>query len=91
VGEYYDIVLRGSTERVYGTSASSQSWAALISVINDYRASEGKSTLGFLNPLLYGSARSALRDITTVVGNMGSRLRLDGTLRLGLARWTLRS
>lgn len=67
VGEYYDIVLNGGTEMVYGTSASSPAWASLISLINDYRIGEGKSTLGFLNPLLYasGAARDALNDITT--------------------------
>lgn len=66
VGEYYDIVLNGGTEQVYGTSASSPAWAALISLINDYRLSIGKSSLGFLNPMLYGNsaARSALIDIT---------------------------
>jgi tripeptidyl-peptidase-1 len=67
IGEYYDIVLNGGTQRVYGTSASSPAWAALVSLINDYRLSNGKSTLGFLNPLLYQSsaARSALIDITS--------------------------
>ncbi len=67
VGEYYDIVLNGGTQRVYGTSASSPAWAALVSLINDYRLSNGKTSLGFLNPLLYGNsaARSALIDITS--------------------------
>ena len=66
VGEYYDIILSGGTQRVYGTSASSPAWASLISLINDYRIGEGKSTLGFLNPLLYQNAgvRAALNDIT---------------------------
>ncbi|UNI22942.1 Tripeptidyl-peptidase I [Purpureocillium takamizusanense] len=66
VGEYYDIILNGGTQRVYGTSASSPAWASLISLINDYRIGEGKSTLGFLNPLLYQNAgvRAALNDIT---------------------------
>ena len=66
VGEYYPIVMNGAaTTGVYGTSASSPAWAALVSLINDYRISEGKSTLGFLNPLLYGNtaARAAFNDI----------------------------
>lgn len=69
VGEYYDIIINGSTIRAYGTSASSPAWAALISQINDYRINEGKSTLGFLNPLIYGSTtvRATFNDIT--VGN----------------------
>lgn len=67
IGEYYDIVLNGDSERVYGTSASSPACAALVSLINDYRLSNGKSSLGFLNPLLYenSAARSALIDITS--------------------------
>ncbi|KUJ13621.1 uncharacterized protein LY89DRAFT_737590 [Mollisia scopiformis] len=51
--------------QVYGTSALSPSWAVMIALINGYRISEGKSTLGFLKRLLRRSARSALNDITT--------------------------
>ena len=64
VSQLYDIVLNGGTEQVYGTSASSPSFAAFISVINDYLLSNGGSTLGFINPLLYGKGRPALRDVT---------------------------
>ncbi|TVY73360.1 putative tripeptidyl-peptidase SED2 [Lachnellula suecica] len=61
VGEYCHMILGGSSEKVYGTSASSPAWAALVSLLNDYRVSKGKATFGFLNPLLYGSA---LKDVT---------------------------
>ncbi|KHN94998.1 family S53 protease-like protein [Metarhizium album ARSEF 1941] len=65
VGESYDIVLNGRVDSgAYGTSASSPAWAALVSLINDQRIGQGKAPLGFLNPLLYSSGRSALRDIT---------------------------
>ncbi|KID84412.1 Peptidase S8/S53, subtilisin/kexin/sedolisin [Metarhizium guizhouense ARSEF 977] len=65
VGEYYDIVLNGAVQAgVCGTSASSPAWASLVSLINDQRISEGKATLGFLNPLFYSKGRSAFRDIT---------------------------
>ncbi|OAQ65203.1 family S53 protease-like protein [Pochonia chlamydosporia 170] len=65
IGEYYDIVINGGVESgVYGTSASSPAWASLVSLINDQRISQGKSTLGFLNPLLYSKGRSAFKDIT---------------------------
>lgn len=68
IGEYYDIVINGAVEPgVYGTSASSPAWASLVSLINDQRISQGKSSLGFLNPLLYSKGRSAFNDIT--VGN----------------------
>jgi tripeptidyl-peptidase-1 len=65
VSQLCDIVLYGGTEQVYDTSASSPSFAALISVINDYLVRNGGSTLGFINPLLYGNGRAALWDVTS--------------------------
>ncbi|KAK2608358.1 hypothetical protein QQS21_003043 [Conoideocrella luteorostrata] len=65
VGEYYDIYLNGQVQAgVYGTSASSPAWASLVSLINDQRISQGKSSLGFLNPLIYSKGRAAFNDIT---------------------------
>lgn len=64
--ENWNIVINGKSSYVSGTSASSPAWASLISQINDYRISIGKSTLGFLNPFLYSNAgKAVLRDITT--------------------------
>ena len=50
---------------VGGTSASTPSWGAVISLLNEecLTASGGKKTLGFVNPLLYKSA-DAFNDIT---------------------------
>ncbi|CEJ94387.1 hypothetical protein VHEMI09924 [[Torrubiella] hemipterigena] len=61
------------TDMTGGTSASTPMWAGLLSQINDYRATIGKPTLGFINPRLYGEAdvRAALNDIT-VGSNPGS-------------------
>ncbi|KAH9068408.1 subtilisin-like protein [Lactarius deliciosus] len=63
-GEYY--------EALDGTSCSTpltvngQIVAGIISLLNDYRISQGKHPLGFLNPWLYGTARRAgLNDITS--------------------------
>jgi tripeptidyl-peptidase-1 len=65
IGKNFDVVTLGHTGQQEGTSASSPAWAALVTLINDYRISEGKPTLGFLNPLLYanGAPRDALRDV----------------------------
>lgn len=55
---------------VGGTSASSPLFAGLISLLNEYRLQNGKSPLGFLNPLLYELAvaeKDAFRDVT--IGN----------------------
>ncbi|KAF8264281.1 peptidase S8/S53 domain-containing protein [Lactarius quietus] len=37
---------------------------AIISLLNDYRISQGKPPLGFLNPWLYGGGLAGLNDIT---------------------------
>ncbi|VDB84586.1 unnamed protein product [Peniophora sp. CBMAI 1063] len=48
-----------------GTSASAPAWAAIISLLNDARLRNGRSALGFLNPLLYSkNVSAALNDIT---------------------------
>ncbi|KAI0356301.1 family S53 protease [Trametes cingulata] len=47
-----------------GTSCSSPIFASIVALLNDERVAAGKSPLGFLNPLLYGSP-SAFTDITT--------------------------
>ncbi|KAG8766361.1 hypothetical protein FRC12_006930 [Ceratobasidium sp. 428] len=49
--------------QVSGTSASCPTFAGVISLLNDYRLSQGKPPLGFLNPWLYANA-GTLNDIT---------------------------
>lgn len=62
----YPIVAGSSNSAVLGTSASSPATAALFGLINDYRNSQGKPNLGFLNPTIYSSkVAPALRDITS--------------------------
>ena len=39
-------------------------FAAIVSLLNDFRLSNGKPPLGFLNPLLYSSGVHGLTDIT---------------------------
>lgn len=50
---------------VGGTSASSPTFASVVTLLNDYRLSQGKPVLGFLNPLLYQTGRNGLNDITS--------------------------
>ncbi|CAE6448007.1 unnamed protein product [Rhizoctonia solani] len=64
-GRSFQIVQGGRTTSVAGTSASAPAFAGVIALLNDYRLSQGKSPLGFLNPWLYSSAVSALNDITS--------------------------
>lgn len=66
-GTDYPVINNGQTyPSISGTSASCPVFAGIVSLINDARVAAGKSTLGFLNPFLYASAKS-FNDI--VAGN----------------------
>ncbi|TBU30571.1 subtilisin-like protein [Dichomitus squalens] len=64
-GENFQVVIGGRVESVAGTSASSPTFAAVISLLNDFRLSQGKSPLGFLNPLIYSTGVPGFNDITS--------------------------
>lgn len=42
-----------------------QTFAGVISLLNDYLISEGKSSLGFLNPLIYLKTASGFNYVTS--------------------------
>ncbi|KAH9025347.1 peptidase S8/S53 domain-containing protein [Lactarius hengduanensis] len=48
-----------------GTSCSAPIVAGIISLLNDYRLSQGKPPLGFLNPWLYGGGLNGINDIVS--------------------------
>jgi len=52
---------------VAGTSCASPTAAGIVSLLNDVRLQNGKSSLGFLNPFIYENAAS-FNDITTGSG-----------------------
>jgi tripeptidyl-peptidase-1 len=60
----FSIFVGGFEEGVDGTSCSTPTFAGVVALLNDVRLSAGKSSLGFLNPLLYQNP-SAFNDITT--------------------------
>ncbi|KAH9027655.1 subtilisin-like protein [Lactarius hengduanensis] len=60
----YPVYVKGQLYLGQGTSASTPIVASVISLLNDYLISEGKVTLGFLNPWLYGPGKSGPTDIT---------------------------
>ncbi|KAG6333310.1 hypothetical protein ID866_5777 [Astraeus odoratus] len=66
-GYGYPIYYQGQLFEISGTSTSTPTFAAIISMLNDARLNAGKSPLGFLNPWLYSKGFTALNDIT--VGN----------------------
>merc|ERR1712193_353408 len=66
LGEKFAVVTgSGQTVAVGGTSASTPTWGAIISLLNEecLSASGGCKTLGFVNPLFYQNA-DAFNDIT---------------------------
>merc|ERR1711865_426147 len=65
LGEQFAEIFSGQTVLEGGTSASTPSWGAVISLLNEecLSASGGKKTLGFVNPLFYQNA-AAFTDIT---------------------------
>lgn len=67
LGRNINIVYNDGNWLAEGASASAPILAGLVAQINDYRASQGKASLGWLNPRLYGDAkvRAALKDVTS--------------------------
>lgn len=67
-GENYAVVVDGNVEGIGGTSASTPTFAALVSRLNDVRiVQDKKAPLGFLNPFLYqlaATTSSAFYDVT---------------------------
>ena len=60
------VVLNGSVQQFGGTSWSAPTWAGICALINEARATAGKSPLGLLNPRIYPLIGTAnFRDITT--------------------------
>eukprot|EP00756_Hemistasia_phaeocysticola_P032237 Hpha_TRINITY_DN16398_c2_g1::TRINITY_DN16398_c2_g1_i1::g.62843::m.62843/K01279/TPP1, CLN2; tripeptidyl-peptidase I len=70
LGEGYQVVHgspdKPTTSSVGGTSASAPMFAALVSLLNEQRLQKGKSSLGFINPLIYtlGAQGKGFRDVT---------------------------
>lgn len=65
--EKFQVVRGGRTYTVGGTSASAPSFSAIMSLLNDIRLNDGKSTLGFLGPWLYQTSSAhpdAFFDVT---------------------------
>jgi len=61
------IVDGGEIAVTAGTSASTPIFAAIMSLLNDYRLSNGKPPLGFLNPLLYQMAEEQPQSFKPIV------------------------
>ncbi|KAJ7623738.1 peptidase S8/S53 domain-containing protein [Roridomyces roridus] len=61
----FQVVNGGETITVGGTSASAPTVAGVFALLNDMRIVEGKSPLGFVNPLIYSVAKDGFNDIVS--------------------------
>ena len=57
VGHYCPVFDSGKIMAIDGTSCSSPIFASLVALLNDHQVKNGKSKLGFINPLLYQMAQ----------------------------------
>ncbi|KAF8268740.1 peptidase S8/S53 domain-containing protein [Lactarius quietus] len=61
----YVSITKGRPIYMRGTNCATPTVAGIISLLNDYQLSKGRKALGFLNPWLYGTGSTGLRDIAT--------------------------
>ncbi|KAH9034016.1 subtilisin-like protein [Lactarius deliciosus] len=61
----FPIILKNEHWTFRGTSCATPAMAGIISLLNDYRISNDKAPLGFLNVWLYGICLEGLNDITS--------------------------
>ncbi|KAI0252044.1 tripeptidyl peptidase A [Lactifluus subvellereus] len=61
----FRVFFRGVPASLYGTSASTPSFAGFVALLNDARIAAGKRSLGFLNPLIYALNGRGFNDITS--------------------------
>jgi len=52
----FEIIANGKSTAVSGTSAASPTAAGIMALLNDLRAQNGMSKLGFANPFIYATA-----------------------------------
>ena len=81
LGYNYEVIAGGNTYALSGTSASTPVFAGLVSLVNAARLKAGKSSLGYINPIIYFKHAEFVRDIT-----IGNNLCTAGKLFLLLIR-----
>ena len=63
LGEGFNVINNKESQLVGGTSASTPTFAAIVSLLNEARVQAGKKPLGWLNPFLFANP-DAFTDIT---------------------------
>ena len=74
----YQVVIDALPQPVDGTSCSTPTSAGIIAILNDVRMKNGKTTLGFVNPLLYSLKGKGFIDITSGKNNGGGAFSCPG-------------
>ncbi|KAF4980394.1 hypothetical protein FZEAL_3587, partial [Fusarium zealandicum] len=64
VSPNYVVIYAGKKAASGGTSAAAPVWGGIVGLLNDARFKAGKSSLGWLNPLIYKYGPQVLNDIT---------------------------
>lgn len=62
-GASYQVMVDGAMNSLYGTSASTPVFGAMVVMVNEARLAAGKPSLGFLNPAVYKYAGEFVRDV----------------------------
>ncbi|KAJ9155616.1 Aorsin [Pleurostoma richardsiae] len=63
-GANYVTAVNGNFSLSFGTSASAPVFASILTLLNEKRIQAGKSSIGFVNPVLYANPQ-VLNDVTT--------------------------
>jgi len=71
IGVWYQVVVNNQLSAVFGTSASSPVFAAMVGLVNTARVKAGKEPVGFMNPTLYafGANSTYYNDVTSGENN----------------------
>jgi tripeptidyl-peptidase-1 len=69
LGNAYNVIVGGQWFQVSGTSAASPVFCGMVTLINGAREAQGKSALGYLNPILYKIDKSVYNDVVTGINN----------------------
>ena len=81
-GQRFVTIWNGTIVILDGTSASTPTASAILSLVNDALLAAGKPALGFLNPWLYSTGYSSFSDITS-----GSAIGCGGSGFPAFAGW----
>lgn len=95
LGKNIAVAVNGALSTGDGTSAATPLFAAMLNLVNEERLAVGKSTVGFVNPVLYANASTIFRDVTVGNNNMCHGLTIgfeavpgwDPVTGLGTAQW----